>query len=68
MTRTSTWMGFVAPTGGSAVHQRAQDAGLCLEAHVADFVEEERAAIRALERPALFGGVPGGIPAMAPRR
>ena len=35
--------------------ERAQDFGLGLQAHVADFVEEERAAVGALEGAALFG-------------
>jgi hypothetical protein len=39
--------------------QRAQHACLRLEAHVADLVEEERAAVGSLERPALFRGRAG---------
>src|SRR5579871_2091644 len=36
--------------------QGAQDFGLRLEAHVADFVKEERASIRALELAFFLGG------------
>ena len=50
MTRTSTLVGTDAPDRVKALFvERAQDLGLCLQAHVADFVEEERAAIGALE-------------------
>ena len=39
--------------------ERAQHLGLGLEAHVADFIEEERAAVGALERAALLGRAAG---------
>ena len=55
MTRTSTLMGCVAPTGDEALFvERAQHLGLRLEAHVADFVEKKRAAVGAFESAAFF--------------
>ena len=39
--------------------ERAKNLGLRLEAHVADFVEEEGAAVGALEGAAFFGGAAG---------
>ena len=60
MTRTSTWMGCDGADGVEALFvESAQDLGLGLEAHVADFVEEEGAAVGALEGAALFGGAAG---------
>ena len=57
MTRTSTWTWWEAPTGVEALFiEGAQHFGLGLEAHVADLVEEEGAAVGPLERAALFGG------------
>ena len=45
--------------------ESAEDFGLGLEAHVADFVEEERAAVGAFEGAALFGGLVGAAGAGA---
>ena len=57
MTRTSTWTGCDGADGVEALFvECAEDLGLGLEAHVADFVEEEGAAVGALEGAALFGG------------
>ena len=57
MTRTSTCDGVDGADGVEALLvEGAQDFGLGLQAHVADFVEEERAAVGALEGAALFGG------------
>ena len=53
-TRTSTWITCSLPTRDDlAVLQRAQHLGLRGEVHVADLVEEERAAVGLLEEAAL---------------
>ena len=60
MTRASTVIGSSSPTRSEAAFvQRAQHLGLRLQAHVADFVEEQRAAVGLLELAFLVGGRAG---------
>src|SRR5205814_7750729 len=57
---------YVDPQGLGAAHGRkhaivegAENLGLSFEAHVADFVEEERSSVGAFQGAALFGGTAG---------
>ena len=62
-TRTSTWIVFSAPTGSTSPRlQDAQDLGLGPGRHVADFVEEDRAAVRGHELPGLLAHRAGEAP------
>ena len=61
MMRTSTWSGCVPPTrSNSALLQDAQELDLEGERHLADLVEEERAAVRAARSLPLVARVRAG--------